>query len=184
MILKLLECDSPILRQEMELFDFANPPTNPVELYNNLAETMIEYHGLGLSANQVGLPYRAFVLRAEEVIGCFNPKIVDYSSETILMEEGCLSNPGLFVKIKRPKKIKTRYTLPNGETVTKVFDGITARCFQHELDHLNGLLYTSRASEYHLEKAKKFAKKFNRNSPIKPMSQLSDKSREFLSWLK
>ena len=165
MILKLLECDSPILRQEMELFDFANPPTNPVELYNNLAETMIEYHGLGLSANQVGLPYRAFVLRAEEVIGCFNPKIVDYSSETILMEEGCLSNPGLFVKIKRPKKIKTRYTLPNGETVTKVFDGITARCFQHELDHLDGVCFIDNISPLKLSLAKKklLKKKGKRN---------------------
>lgn len=184
MILKLLNCDDPMLRQEMPEFDFANPPTNPVELYNNLAETMIEHHGLGLSSNQVGLPYRAFVMRAEEVIGCFNPKIVDYSGEIILMEEGCLSNPGLFVKIKRPKKIKTRYTLPNGETVTKVFDGITARCFQHELDHLNGLLYTSRANAYHLEKAKKYAKKFNKQTPLVPMSKLSEESKEFLSWLK
>jgi peptide deformylase len=122
-------------------------------------------------------------MRAEEVIGCFNPKIVDFSSETVLLEEGCLSDPGLFVKIKRPKKIKARYTLPNGETVTKVFDGITARCYQHELDHLNGLLYTSRANAYHLEKAKKNAKKFKQH-PVQPMSKLSDKSKEFLSWLK
>ena len=183
MSLKIMDCEHPLLKQEMPKFDFQNPPVNPVELYRDLAETMIEYHGIGLAANQVGSPYRAFVMRAEEVIGCFNPKIVDTSSETVLLEEGCLSNPGLFVKIKRPKKIKARYTLPNGETVTKVFDGITARCFQHELDHLNGLLYTSRANAYHLEKAKKNAKKFNPQQ-IQPMSKLSDKSKEFLSWLK
>lgn len=183
MIRKLIDCEHELLQQEMPEFDFMNPQINPVELYNDLAHTMIEHHGLGLSANQIGLPHRAFVMRAEEIIGCFNPRIVDYSTEQIYLEEGCLSFPGFFVKIKRPKKIKARYTLPNGETVTETFDGITARCFQHELDHLNGLLYTSRANAYHLEKAKKNAKKFKKY-PVKPMSQLSDKSREFLSWLK
>ena len=172
----------PILKTKMEPFDFSNPPVNPVELYQELAENMLEYHGIGLSANQIGLPYRAFVMRAEEIIGVFNPKVVDFSQETIILEEGCVSNEGLFVKIKRPKKIRARFTLPNGETVTRQFDGLTARCFLHELDHLDGVLYTSRANSFHLQQAKKKQKKFAKY-PIKPKSQLSDNAKEFLEWL-
>jgi peptide deformylase len=159
-IKKRVPYDDPILRQEMPVFDFSNPPTNPVILYEELAENMLEYKGIGLSANQIGLPYRAFVLRAEEIIGVFNPKVVDFSKETIIIEEGCISNPGLFVKIKRPQKIKARYTLPNGDTVTRQFDGMTARCFLHEMDHLNGLLYTRRANKFHLDKAIKHQKMY------------------------
>lgn len=101
-------------------------------------------------------------MTGENVIGVFNPRIVDTSEETVLLDEGCLSFPGLFVKIRRPKKIRARYTLPNGETVTQVFDGMTARIFQHELDHLDGVVYYTRANPIHLEKGKKLAKKIER----------------------
>jgi len=183
MIRPLVDKNDPILKQVMEKFDFKNPPVDPVLLYQDLAQTMIEHNGIGLSANQIGLPYRAFVMRAADVIGVFNPIIVDYSTETVILEEGCLSYPNLYVKIKRPKKIKARYTLPNGEVVTQVFDGITARCFQHELDHLNGILYTSRANKFHLEQAKKIAGKFNKY-PRLPKSELSEQTKEMLEWLK
>jgi peptide deformylase len=69
---------------------------------------MLYNDGLGLSANQIGLPYRAFAIKAEKIIVCFNPRIVDYSEETIYLEEGCLSYPNLYIKVKRPKKIKIR----------------------------------------------------------------------------
>lgn len=123
---------------------------------------MIHHNGLGLAAPQIGLSYRAFVLRAENVIGVFNPRIVSTSDETVVLEEGCLSYPGLVLKIRRPQKIRARYTLPNGETVTRIFDGMTARAFQHEFDHLNGEIYTHLASPVHLETAKNKAKKLNR----------------------
>jgi peptide deformylase len=183
MIRNLVDKYDPILRQATERFDFKNPPVDPVLLYQDLAQTMIEHNGIGLAAPQIGLPYRAFVMRAEDVIGVFNPIVVDISSETVILEEGCLSYPNLFVKIKRPKKIKARYTLPNGEVVTKIFDGITARCFQHELDHLNGVLHTSRANKIHLEQAKKIASKFNKY-PRLPKSELSEQTKEMLEWLK
>lgn len=183
MIRNLVDKNDPILKQTLEKFDFKNPPVDPVLLYQDLAQTMIEHNGIGLSANQIGLPYRAFVMRAEDVIGVFNPIIVDFSAETVTLEEGCLSYPNLFVKINRPKKIKARYTLPNGEVVTQVFDGITARCFQHELDHLDGILYTKRANRIHLEHAKKIARKFNKY-PRLPKSELSEQTKEMLEWLK
>lgn len=164
MIHKLVDCNSPILRQKMETFDFNNPSTDPIQLAKDLAETMIENNGLGLSANQIGLPFRAFAMKAEKIIVCFNPRIVDLSEETIMLEEGCLSYPLLFVKIKRPKRIKVRYVEPNSNVVTRVFDGITARCFQHELDHLDGIVYTKRANKYYLDLAKNKMRKYQKQN--------------------
>lgn len=140
---------------QIDDFNFTNPPVNPLDLVTDLAETMLHNNGIGLSANQCGLPYRVFVMYGNELIPCFNPRIVDMSTETVVMEEGCLSYPGLFVKVKRPRRIKVRYTEPNGQTTTRVFDGITARVFQHELDHLNGVNYQQRANKLHLEQARK-----------------------------
>lgn len=161
---ELVNCNDHILRQEMPQFDFQNPPVDPLDLVSDLAETMLEEGGIGLSANQCGLPYRVFVMNADELIPCFNPRIVDYSSETVYLEEGCLSFPGLFVKVKRPRRIKVRYTEPNGNVVTRVFDGMTARVFQHELDHLDGIAHINRASRIHLEQARKRQKLANRRN--------------------
>lgn len=162
MILKLVEQDHPALHTTTETFDFGSPPTDPIQLAKDLYETMVENKGLGLAAPQVGLPYRAFALYAVPGIVCFNPRIVDVSNETILLEEGCLTIPHLFLKVKRPRKIKVRYTEPNQNIVTKILDGMTARCFLHELDHLNGLMYTKRANKIHLERALRKKKELDR----------------------
>lgn len=138
-----------------EDFDFSNPPVDPVDLACDLAETMLHYNGIGIAANQCGLPYRCCVLYGEELIPMFNPRIVDTSIESILLEEGCLSYPGILVKVRRAKKIRVRFTEPNGITSTKVFDGLTARIAQHEIDHLDGLCYIDAASYIHREKALK-----------------------------
>ena len=151
----LVDKNNDILYQKTERFDFTNPPIDPLELAHILAQTMIVNNGIGLAAPQVGLPHRAFVMMGKSIFCCFNPIVVDTSSEQIYLEEGCLTFPGLIVKVKRPKMIRARYTEPNGQTVTKKFIGMTARVFQHELDHLNGILFTQRANSYHLEKAKK-----------------------------
>lgn len=162
MILKLVNLDHPALHAPTQPFDFVNPPVDPIQLAKDLYETMVENKGLGLAAPQVGLPYRAFALYAVPGIVCFNPRIVDESVETIILEEGCLSIPHLFLKVKRPRRIKVRYTEPNQNTVTKVLDGMTARCFLHELDHLNGLMYTKRSNKIHLERAMRKKKELDR----------------------
>lgn len=163
MIHKLVPDDHPILRTKMEDFDFVNPPTDPIQLAKDLTESMIANNGLGLSANQIGLPYRVFAINGNPVYVCFNPRIVDQTnSNIVLMDEGCLSFPNLFLKIKRPRIIKVRFTKPNGETETLKFDGMTARCFQHELDHLNGIVYTDKVSTYHLNKGMNDRKKLQR----------------------
>lgn len=161
-ILNLVDKNNPILRQTMPDFDFANPPTDPIQLAKDLTETMIHNKGIGLAANQCGLPYRVFVLSGEQVFACFNPKIVSASEELVYINEGCLTYPGVVVKIKRPADVRVRFTMPNGETTTVRFEGLSARCFQHELDHLNGIVHLSKANPFHKAKAVKFKRKLDK----------------------
>jgi peptide deformylase len=153
MILELVKNDNPFLKQKVELFDFGNPLIDPTELSVNLYETLMSSNYIGLAAPQVGLPYRAFALRAQPGIVCFNPRIVDVSEEIVMLDEVCLSFPALTLPIKRPKKIKVRYAEPNGIIKTATFDGMTARYFLHELDHLDGVMYTEKANKFHLDRA-------------------------------
>jgi peptide deformylase len=162
MILQLVKDTDPILSTPTPHFDFLNPPTDPVQLARDLYESLVHHKGLGLAAPQVGLPYRAFALFAVPGIVCFNPRIVDVSNETIDLEEGCLSYPNLTLKVKRPRRIKVRYAEPSGEVVTKTLDGMTARCFMHETDHLDGIVYTKRAHQVHVARALNKKKQLDR----------------------
>lgn len=151
------EIYKPVLK-----FDFTTPPTDPVELVKHLSQVMVENNGIGLSANQLGLPYRVFVMKSNPIIACFNPMIVDQGEDHVVMEEGCLSFPNLFVKIKRPTIIKVRFTEANGNVRTETFDGMTARIFQHEFDHLNGITMMNMANPYHRQQALQRKKKHDR----------------------
>lgn len=162
MIYDLVPCDHPILHTKLDKFDFTNPPVNPVELANNLIETMVKNNGMGLAANQCGLPHRVFVLYSQESLACYNPSVVDVSTETVLLEEGCLSFPNLLIPIKRPKTIKVRFFDPFGVGRTEKFSGITARAFLHELDHLDGIDYTTKANRIHLDRARRKQKMLDR----------------------
>lgn len=162
MILPLVQDGHPILYQRLQDFDFVNPPCDPVELANNLIETMKHNNGIGLAANQCGLPYRCFVLWSAEPFAVFNPRIVDQTSECVQLEEGCLTYPNLFLNIKRPKAIKVRYEDAFGHTHTEKFIGMTARGFLHEMDHLDGVVYTKRATTPHLMRALNKKKQLDR----------------------
>jgi peptide deformylase len=157
---ELVPADDPILREVQPEFDFLNPPTDPVQLAVDLAEHMMYYNGIGLAAPQLGLPYRAFVLRSDPILAVFNPIITDFSSEQTSSEEGCLSFPHLFFKVKRPNAIKVRYYEPNGNVQNKKWTGMSARAFLHEFDHLEGILYIDYASDLKLQFAKKRAEKY------------------------
>ena len=170
MIYELVKPDHPLLRAKLERFDFSNPPINPAELANNLIETMVKNKGIGLSANQCGLPYRVFVLHPVNPLAMFNPILVDVSSEEVKLDEGCLTFPNLFLPIKRPSIIKVRYQDAFGEFHTDKFIGMTARCIQHELDHLNGIDYTKHANPIHLTRA--FNQKKILDRKIKKLKQL------------
>lgn len=159
MIYDLVPPDSEILRTKLPEFDFANPPCDVIELSNSLVETMKHYTGIGLSANQVGLPYRVFCMDAPTPFVCFNPRVVLSDPEEILMEEGCLSFPNLIVKVSRPRHIKVRFATPNSVVTTQTFTGMTARVFQHELQHLDGGYFFDGVGRMKMDKAMQFARK-------------------------
>jgi peptide deformylase len=131
------------------------------DLSKKMYNSMVKYGGIGLSANQVGLPFRMFVMGGHpqiedgKVRNCFNPLIKDMSEETINMKEGCLSFPFLFLMINRPKWVNVMYTDEKGETVEEYLHGMSARIFQHENEHMNGYIFTDLVSKMKLDRAKK-----------------------------
>ena len=166
---ELVEEASQVLREPPSVFDFENPPEDPKEIASKMAETMEKFGGLGLSANQCGLPYRMFVMRTmregdEEpsIEPYFNPELVRVSQETDMMKEGCLSFPDIYLMIRRSKTIELKYQDADGETHQIMLDGIGARCVQHEMDHLNGIIFLQRASRLKIERALKARKKERR----------------------
>ena len=131
------------------------------ELSKKMFKSMSKYGGIGLSGNQVGLPFRMFVMGGHPQIEdgkertVFNPIVNDVSPETILMKEGCLSFPFLFLSIKRPKWVNVRYTDENGEEVEEFLHGMSSRIFQHENEHMNGYIFTDLVSKIKLDRGKK-----------------------------
>ena len=131
------------------------------EFVDNMFATMKQYGGIGLSANQVGKPYRMFVMGDHPNIKegkkwvCINPKITNVTKDLIRYKEGCLTFPFLFLDIERPQKIKVKYLDENLETKEEVMDGIVSRCYQHELDHMNGKVFTELVSKLKLDMAMK-----------------------------
>jgi peptide deformylase len=118
------------------------------------------FKGIGLSANQVGIDNRIFCITFNDFSETFfDPKIVEYSTEETLFDEGCLSQPGVFINLKRPKTIKIEYTTQEGKRVTTEFSGITARIIQHEYDHMEGTNFLKRASPLKRALALKHAKR-------------------------
>lgn len=154
---QLIEEASQVLRTPPPEFDFENPKEDPKEIEKNMAEAMDRFGGIGLSANQVGLPYKMFVMKTADkgTVGFFNPKITRVSQDTDLLKEGCLSFPDIYLMIKRSKMIELEYQDSDGETHSLVLEGMAARCVQHECDHLNGILFLQRASRLKLERALK-----------------------------
>ena len=116
-------------------------------LVRDMIETMYAEKGVGLAANQIGISRRIFVASPDgekgNEIALFNPEIVRRSG-AVNAEEGCLSVPGLYEKVKRYERVTVRGTSPEGKTVEMDADGLLARIFQHETDHLNGLLFIHR----------------------------------------
>lgn len=157
-ILKLVDFYNPILRTPTVPYDFANRK-DAEYITHSLVETMGQYGGLGLSANQVGLKDRVCVVNmGKKAWVMFNPKIIEFSSKIADFQEGCLSYPGLYIKCNRQEHIKVQFQAIGGQFVEHEFDGLTAVCIQHEIDHLDGIVYTNRISPIKLDIAKKKVK--------------------------
>jgi peptide deformylase len=148
--MELVKFPNDILREKMPEFDFSNPIQDPLELERNMLEFMYARDGIGLAANQVGVRTRVFVMghkdNKEEGMAFFNPIITANTEDIDDLEEGCLSFPGIFVNIKRPKAIKARWQNSKGELMEGEFRGYECKCFLHELDHLEGVVFKDRVS--------------------------------------
>jgi peptide deformylase len=148
--MNIVKFPNPILRQRMPEFDFDNPVMDPVELERNMIEAMLALDGIGLAANQVGIETRVFVMghrdNPEAAQAFFNPVVTANTEDIADMEEGCLSFPGIYVKVKRPTKIKARWQNSRGEFEEGEFDGYNCKCFLHEYDHLEGIVFQDRVS--------------------------------------
>lgn len=145
--LKLVKTTDPILLSPPEPFEF-NGEIDPEMFSNLLIDRMLELKGIGLSANQVGINKRVFVMGTQEMqTAIFNPEIIEQSEEAASVDEGCLSYPGIYVKVNRPVKIKARFQNVKGELVEQEFQGLTARIFQHEYDHMLGKTMQDRVSK-------------------------------------
>ena len=167
---------SEILTRVIKPFDFNETETDPYILVQILQRMRAEHGGLGLAAPQVGWDLRLIVIGepknteakegeefSEEFNQCFfNPEIIEYSDNEVYMVEGCLSFPGLFIKVKRPDWIEIKWETEEGSEVIEKCGGMTARILQHEVDHLEGILYQTRANRYHLGKARKEVEKMKR----------------------
>lgn len=155
-IYKLVDFYDPVLRHPTQEVDFQNPQFQILYTAMSLMETLGELNGLGLSANQVGLPYRMFAMNMGDKIWSFiNPKIISKSDATSKYKEGCLSFPGLYLELNRAETITVEFQAIGGEVMTQEFSGLTATCIQHEIDHLDGVMFTDLVSPIKLDMAKR-----------------------------
>lgn len=136
-----------------------------LELEKSMIDFMIENNGIGLAANQIGITKRVFVMGSTRIEGfpapfaIFNPVIKEASSELVLDDEGCLSYPGLYLKVKRPSWIIAEYQDSSGNLKEIKVDGYLSKCFQHELDHLDGICFVDKVSQMKLQLAMKKLRK-------------------------
>lgn len=149
-MLDIVKFPNPILRRQMPKFDFSNPVMDPKDLEKQMIESMLKNNGMGLAANQVGIETRVFTMghpsMPENAKAFFNPEIVANTESIKDLEEGCLSFPGIYVNIKRPTAIKARWQNSSGEWEEGEFEGYECKCFLHEFDHLEGIVFSDRVS--------------------------------------
>jgi len=135
-----------------------------------MEKEMIKYGGIGLSANQIGLPFRMFVMGGHPLVEegkirqCWNPEILETSEELVEMKEGCLTFPFLFLPIIRPKWVKVKYENDDKENIEEYLHDMSARVFQHEYDHMEGIVFTSLVSKEKLKYYEKKRKKQIKNA--------------------
>lgn len=153
--LKLLPFGHPQLKQKPTEFDFEND--DALQLKKDLLAAMYKFGGVGLSANQVGIDKKVFVIggKGVDTKAVFNPELLNVSDEVISMREGCLSYPGLWLHIKRPVGAIFKYYDENGNETIEEFKGIPARVMLHEYDHMLGQNFTMRASNFKIQRALK-----------------------------
>jgi len=151
MLLKITPYGTPLLRKQAARIEKVDDEIR--KLAADMGETMRAASGLGLAAPQVGVSRQMFVIDwgvfeevGGEVVAYINPEIVEKAGHNISKQEGCLSIPKVFADVTRPDKVMVRYMNLEGETVEETLIGMPARVFQHELDHLHGVLFIDRVT--------------------------------------
>ncbi|BDU50281.1 peptide deformylase [Haliovirga abyssi] len=145
MILEIKKYGDPVLRKksiEVEKID-----ENLKQLLKDMIETMYDAPGVGLAAPQIGINKKVVIIDTDgKLRKIINPVILERFGEEEIAEEGCLSIPNIYEKVKRPSKVKVKYLNEDGLEVTEEADGLLARAFQHEIDHLDGVLFVDKVS--------------------------------------
>ena len=148
MILQLIPNTHPLLHERMNKCSY---DLDRNEISKILHENMIHHEGVGLSANQIGMSERVFIMmvdtETEETITCFNPRIVKRYDEEVWFEEGCLSYPDEIINIQRPNRIVVKYEDENKIDHKVKLEGFAARVFLHEYDHMEGINFTQRKGD-------------------------------------
>ena len=128
---------------------------------SDMIKLMLDERGMGLAANQIGITKRFFAIghdsfdtfQKHAII--WNPQVINSSEEKVIDVEGCLSFKNVFVKVERPKIIEVQYETTQGKTRFAKLDGMESKCFQHELDHLDGITFNKRVSKLRWQMANK-----------------------------
>jgi peptide deformylase len=160
---EILVVPHPVLKQVSQTVDKVDDELRA--LMDDMLETMYDAPGIGLAAIQIGVAKRVIVMdlaRQDEPPQpryFVNPEILWASEETAPYEEGCLSVPEIYDEVERPSKVKLRYLNYHGEQIEEEAEGLYAVCIQHEMDHLNGVLFIDHLSRLKREQAVKKVKK-------------------------
>ena len=142
-VYSIVEVGDPVLREKARRVPNITP--NVLKLLDNMAETMYDAQGVGLAAPQVGVSKRIVVIDVGDgLIELINPEII-HREGTEADFEGCLSIPGIRGEVKRAAKVAVKAMDRTGSVITREGDGLLARAFQHELDHLEGVLFIDKA---------------------------------------
>ncbi|MDX3926588.1 MAG: peptide deformylase [Shinella sp.] len=159
----LIILPDPLLRQVSSPIEAVNDDVR--KLADDMLETMYDAPGIGLAAIQIGVPRRMLVLdvskeeEGKQPLVFINPEIVSSSEARSVYEEGCLSIPDYYAEVERPAEIEVRYVDRDGKQQTIKADGLLATCLQHEIDHLNGVLFIDYISKLKREMViRKFTK--------------------------
>ncbi len=164
---KLLYVPHPLLRQQAKKINSVGD--EELNIAKKMKEIMLRAPGVGLAANQIGILKQIVTIffidqetKKEIQYNLFNPEIISYSNEKIIMEEGCLSLPEQFAEIERPKKISLKYLDDKNKIIVRDVEGVEARILQHEIDHLSGKLFVDYLSllkrNIMIKKVKKYLK--------------------------
>ena len=168
LICELVKETDSFLKEVPEKFNFENPQVDPEKLEEQLVENMLHHEGYGLSANQIGIPVQAFSMMLDDKpMVVFNPEILEWSEETTYIREGCLSFPGLYVAVERARAVAMKFQAYDGEEQGGSLQDMSAKIFQHEMEHMEGKLFVDNVSGFKLKSAMKkrriYLKRINKN---------------------